>query len=238
MISRRLKSAFYVSLGLPMRANGWIWRTFRTPAPAAGSAAAADGTLKVQLGPGQRNYLGGWVNVDANLITAKIDLWADLRNRLPFRDATVDAFYSHHVIEHLPDALLHFHFREMFRCLKPGGSIRVGGPDGGNAAAKFARGDLSWFPDFPDKHESLGGKFTNFLICRGEHLTILTHSYLTELATAAGFTNVERCLPVRETRRPALFDEVLKLEYETDFQVPHTVLIEADKPRTTAAAAG
>lgn len=32
----------------------------------------------VQLGPGQKNYIDGWVNVDANFVTAKIDIWADI----------------------------------------------------------------------------------------------------------------------------------------------------------------
>ena len=49
-----------------------------------------------------------------------------VRNKLPFRNNAVDVFYSHHVIEHLPDSSLPFHFREMYRCLKGEGIIRVG----------------------------------------------------------------------------------------------------------------
>src|SRR4051794_6453068 len=99
MISRAMKEAFYRSMAMPMRVNGWVWRSFRAP-------ASNGGVVRVHLGPGQKNYLDGWVNVDANLFTAKIDVWADLRNRLPFPDSSVDAFYSHHVIEHLPDNTL------------------------------------------------------------------------------------------------------------------------------------
>ena len=80
---------------------------------------------KVHLGPGQGNYLNGWTNIDANFLTAKIDIWFDISAKLPFRAETVEAFYSHHVIEHLPDRLLPFHFSEMF--LKPGGMIENGG---------------------------------------------------------------------------------------------------------------
>ena len=222
MISRTMKSAFYRTLGVPMRINGWAYRSFRAP---------TSGVVKVHLGPGQAKYLDGWYNVDANFVSAKLDVWADLRHTLPFKDNTVDAIYSHHVIEHLPDHLLPFHFREMFRILKPGGAVRVGGPDAENAAKQFIAGDANWFGDFPDKHDTIGGKYTNFLMCRGEHLTILTLSYLTELCGGAGFTNVVRCQPINETRHPVLFGEVLGKEWETTPEVPHTLLVEAEKPR-------
>jgi SAM-dependent methyltransferase len=222
MISRAMKETFYRSMSLPMRMNGWIYRNFRAP---------SNGTLKVHLGPGQEKYLAGWVNVDANFLTARIDVWADIRYRLPFRDNTVDAIYSHHVIEHLADHRLTFHFREMFRILKPGGVVRVGGPDGETAARKFVEGDVSWFGNFPDPHDSLGGKFTNFIICRGEHLTILSHSYLTEVAHAVGFKNVVRCQPITETHQGEIFAEAMKTEWETTPDAPHTLLIEAQKPK-------
>ena len=72
--------------------------------------------VKVHLGPGKKNYLNGWINVDANIITAKIDVWSDIKHPLPFKDDVVDVFYSHHVIEHLPYMQKNFH--EMYRCLK------------------------------------------------------------------------------------------------------------------------
>jgi SAM-dependent methyltransferase len=226
MISRTLRDLFYRAMRIPMRTNGALYRSLRSP---------RSGLVKVHLGPGQRNYLDGWINVDANCFSAKIDVWADLRNALPFRDNTVDAFYSHHVIEHLPDYLLPFHFREMARCLKPGGLIRVGGPNGDSAARKLIEGDRRWFPDFPDPHRSVGGRFANYLLCRGEHLTILTLSYLTELAETAGFERIQRCLPIRETTRPELIgSELLSLEKERDFENPHTLIIEAIKPETAS----
>ena len=132
MLSRSAKAAYFALLYWPMRANAWRHRLL------AGSGAAP----KVHLGPGQRNYIAGWTNVDANFLTAKIDLWADLRARLPFRTGAVEAFYSHHVIEHLPDSSLPFHFSEMFRCLQPGGVIRIAGPNADMAVRKFAEHDL------------------------------------------------------------------------------------------------
>ena len=74
---------------------------------------------------------------DFDLFYQQHDIWADISSRLPFRTGSVDAFYSYHVIEHLPDQALPFHFAEMFRCLRNGRVIRVGGPHGDSAVRKF-----------------------------------------------------------------------------------------------------
>jgi len=201
-----------------MRINGMIYRAFRHPtAP-----------VRVHFGPGKKRYLEGWINLDANFITAKIDLWANLLDPLPFRDSSVELFYSFHVIEHLPDAYLPQHFKDMYRCLKPGGGVRVGGPDVGNACRKYLEGDLDWFSDFPDRRESIGGRFTNFVFCQGEHLTALSHSYLRELAQEAGFTDIRFCIPSRES--DLIGPEVMAMEEESDLSCPHSIVMEARKP--------
>lgn len=220
MLSRSSKEVFYLCFGPLMKLNGWVCRNLKSE---------RNGVVKAHLGPGQRNYLEGWINVDANMFTSKCDIWADLRNKLPFRENSVDAIYSHHVIEHLPN--LPFHFKEMFRVLKPNGIIRVGGPHGNNAIKKYLENDISWFSDFPDKRTSIGGRFENFLFCRGEHLTVLTDSWLQELAQQSGFENISFCKPVNETNYPNLIDElVTRSEDESTPRCPHTILLEAQKP--------
>src|SRR5207244_7364207 len=124
--------------------------------------------------------------------------WANLMDPLPFRNNSVDVFYSHHVIEHLPDSFLPVHCQQLYRCLKPGGFVRIGGPNGDSAARKFIEEDYSWFSDFPDSRKSIGGRFANYILCRGEHLTILTFSYLQEVLSEAGFVNIQRCRPVTD----------------------------------------
>jgi predicted SAM-dependent methyltransferase len=221
MISRGLRASYYALFRHPMRLNALRHRVF----------PSHRGNTKVQLGPGQKNYIDGWLNVDANFLTAKIDIWADISGKLPFRDGSVDAFYSHHVIEHLPDQTLPFHFADMFRCLRNGGVIRVGGPHGDSAIRKFQENDAAWFSDFPDKRRSIGGKFANFILCRGEHLTILTSSYMTEIASEAGFQDITFCKPIIQTNFPAIFDQrVTSTEWESTPEVPHTLLMEARKP--------
>lgn len=219
MLSRSTKVAFYVLCGPLMRVNGAIYRWTRAP---------RHGLIRVHLGPGQKNYLPNWINVDANMFTGRCDVWADLRKSLPFHDGTVSAFYSHHVIEHLPD--LAQHFRDVYRCLRPGGVYRVGGPNGDAAIAKFTENDATWFGDWPDKRESIGGRFANFIFCRGEHVTILTHSFLSELLAEAGFEKIRTCLPVRESHNRSLFADCLDKEWESTFDCPHTLIVEAEKP--------
>ena len=220
MLSRRAKAFFYFLAGPLMKVNGALYRVFRAP---------RHGVLKVQLGPGQRNYFPGWINVDANIITGKCDVWADLRNKLPFRTETVDVFYSHHVIEHLPN--LRLHFREMYRCLKPGGIFRVAGPNGDAAMKKFVEGDGGWFSDFPDKRKSLGGRLENLIFCRQEHLTILTFSWIEELAVEAGFESIKFCRPGLDTGYPHFIDQaVFEREPETTPECSHTLIVEGRKP--------
>jgi predicted SAM-dependent methyltransferase len=220
MVPRHLKAAYYLVASPIMRANGWRHRLL--------GSSPARAVVKVQLGPGQRNYLKGWVNVDANLISSRPDIWADLRYTLPFRDGLVDCFYSHHVIEHLPD--LDYHFQELFRCLKSGGVIRVGGPHGDNAIKAMLVGRHDWFGDWPRERRSIGGRFENFIFCRGEHLTILTESFLEELVRNAGFENIQFVSP-KESRFPNWFtQDVFDLEPNSTPDLPSTLLVEARKP--------
>ena len=219
-MSRKQKALFYTATSPLMKANAMRHRV---------RSRARQGDVKIHLGPGQKKYLDGWVNIDSNMFTGKCDIWANLIDGIPMPDNSAAAVYSHHVIEHLPD--LTFHFGEMYRCLRPGGVFRVGGPNGDMAIQKYAEGDAGWFSNFPDKRESLGGRFENFIFCRQEHLTILTLSHLEEIATSVGFESIRQVTPCTETHYPELFDDaVLEMEYEDTPEAPHTLLIEGQKP--------
>jgi predicted SAM-dependent methyltransferase len=215
-----IKRTYYAALAPFMMLNAMRHRLF---------PVRLEDFNRAQLGPGQNNHFPGWINVDANIISARPEIWGDLKFKLPFPDSTMDCIYSHHVVEHLPD--LDFHFSELSRCLKPGGVIRVGGPHGDNAIKAFERGLHEWFGDWPEKRESLGGRLENFIYCGGEHLALLTESYLTELCEKSGFVDIQIVDP-GVTCHEAIFSvDVLSTEYVGSPELPSTVVVEARKPQ-------
>lgn len=81
----------------------------------------------VNVGCGTR-FDPRWINLDGEPVEASIRRY-DCRDRLPFTDASVDAVYSSHVIEHLPPTVARDFVREVYRVLKSGGVIRLATPD-------------------------------------------------------------------------------------------------------------
>lgn len=225
MISRRLKMAYYAILRLPMKINGVLYKKFRSP------ASNNSNKILVHLGPSQKNYLTGWLNLDANFISSTPDIWANLEDTLPFREDSVDLFYSHHVVEHLQDRFLLDHFKQMHHALKPGGAIRIAGPNADMAIQKFLEKDEKWFIDFPDAHDSIVGKLVNFILCRNEHFYILTKSYLEDIASKSGFVDISFELAGKTTTiGPDIDSRILSQESWSSPTHPHTILLEARKP--------
>jgi predicted SAM-dependent methyltransferase len=219
MLSRGAKAAFYNYFGPLMTLNGQLHRIrYRLIRPT---------DLKVHLGPGQRKYLKGWLNCDANFVTAKCDLWLNLDKCLPFPENSVSSLYSHHVVEHLAD--LRSHFRDVHRVLQKNGVYRIGFPNADKAMEMYQAGRSDWFGDWPDKFNTPGGKLNNFLICRGEHVQIITQQYIREVLSEVGFRNIVRCTPAVQTEYPSHFAECLGYEDFDDVATERTMVIEAEK---------
>jgi SAM-dependent methyltransferase len=68
-----------------------------------------------------------WTNLDLQARPGVIQ--HDLRARLPFPEATFEAVYHSHVLEHLPRTAALKLLQECARVLRPGGVIRVAAPD-------------------------------------------------------------------------------------------------------------
>lgn len=81
--------------------------------------------MKLNLGCGY-NKIAGYVNVDHDP-KCQPDIVADLEERLPFEDSSVDEIIMFHVLEHLgQDVKTYFAFwKELYRVLKPEGELKI-----------------------------------------------------------------------------------------------------------------
>lgn len=99
-----------------------------------------------------------WVNLDAAPCMPAVRRW-DVRRRLPFADASVDAVYHSHLLEHLDAAEAKSFLRECRRVLRSDGTLRVAVPDlEGIAAAYLSELDVA----------ARGGDSTRYDWCRLE----------------------------------------------------------------------
>ena len=73
-------------------------------------------------------YHPAWINLDAAPSAPEVKR-SDARDGLPFPDASVDAVYHSHMLEHLDAASARAFLRECHRVLRPGGVLRVVVPD-------------------------------------------------------------------------------------------------------------
>jgi len=178
----------------------------------------------LHLGCGTK-LLPGFINIDANP-RQKLDIWLDVRHGLPFRNSSVASIYSTHMVEHFfPDELSRL-FNECFRVLKPGGGMRLVVPSLLNAIIAYRENRSDWFYDsFPRHFDSLGGRFSNFVFCEGQHRTAFDFGYLDEVLRKAGFSQVEESA---EGKSRLYGNDVPPFE-PTDMELPHSLYVEAFK---------
>jgi predicted SAM-dependent methyltransferase len=187
--------------------------------------ARPGGSKNLHLGCGPK-YLPGFVNVDANPFN-KIDLWLDVRNGLPFPTNFADSIYSTHTFEHFyPDELKRL-LRECVRVLKPGGGIRLVVPSLGSAIAAYCEKRTAWFDGtFPRHFDSLGGRFSNFVFCDGQHRTAYDFGYLDEELRQAGFREVEESA---EGKSRLYGNAVPAYQPGDSVELPHSLFVEGFK---------
>jgi prepilin-type processing-associated H-X9-DG protein len=183
------------------------------------------GKIWLQLGSGP-NAHPTFVNIDGNIFQKK-DIWIDLRFGLPFPTEAVDGIYSCHTFEHFYWRELSKILRECFRVLRPHGYIRILVPSVELAVETYFQNDVQWFPDFPDKFDSLGGRFSNFLFCDGQHRLAFDFSFMVEALERVRFSQVLQMKPRESNFYPV---EILrKLEPETGY-IESSLVVEARKP--------
>ncbi len=181
MISQRAKDWYWKLSGplcwLNLQARKVQWRYF----------ANRTGLL-LNIGAGEE-YVEGLLNIEGNILQKK-DLWLNLNHGLPFRNGQVKGIYLSHVLEHFSADRASSILGECRRVLSDGGGIRIVVPSLEQAIDAYRRGDKEWFSSFPDHCESLGGRFSNYMLCRDQHRLLLDHSFLEELARGAGFARI------------------------------------------------
>ena len=83
--------------------------------------------LDIGCGP---NIHADFINLDYSW-SSKIDVCWDLtKTNLPFNDNSFKGVYSEHCFEHIPFADFKRNMKEIYRVLKPGGTLRLIMPDG------------------------------------------------------------------------------------------------------------
>jgi len=116
--------------------------------------------VKLNLGCSDRG-LPGFVGVD---IVPPADQIADLRDRWPWPDSSVDEIAAYDVLEHLPDK--RHSMNELWRVLKPGGIARIQVPhatdgDGGHCdpthCSYWTTSDFEYYsPGIPERERFRG----------------------------------------------------------------------------------
>ena len=131
------------------------------------------------------------------------------------------------MVEHFfPDELTRL-LEESMRVLKPGGGIRLIVPSLENAIAAYTQQKSDWFYDsFPRHFDSLGGRFSNFIFCDGQHRTAFDFSYLREVLLRAGFREVEKS---EEGSSHLYGSSVPPFEPGERTDLPHSLYLEAFK---------
>ncbi|CAN5703962.1 hypothetical protein BH23PLA1_BH23PLA1_11080 [soil metagenome] len=151
-----------------------------------GKPRVAEG-YSLHLGCGFK-YIPGMINVDGNVFR-KIDLWHDLRNKLPFPDQSCRLVYSSHTLEHLFPEEAMMLLREIRRVLSEEGVARIAVPSMEHALA-VAMGQSSDPEDWPRRFADPASQAINYLFCDGQHKYGYTFDILRAFATEAGFSTV------------------------------------------------
>jgi predicted SAM-dependent methyltransferase len=131
------------------------------------------------------------------------------------------------MFEHFyPDELKRL-LQECARVLKDGGGARLIVPSLENAIAAYAQQRSEWFYDsFPRHFDSLGGRFSNFVFCDGQHRTAFDFSYMNEVLREAGFREVEKSA---EGKSRLYGTNVPPYEPGDAQDLPHSLYVEAFK---------
>lgn len=104
------------------------------------------------------DYPTQWYNYNNAFIDCCFDLTTN--KPLPFFDNSVAFFYSSHTLEHIPQEFCQHILDEIYRCLRPGGAVRLTMPDFDLAYSAFSKNDIEFFVKYPA--ENIDESFLDF----------------------------------------------------------------------------
>lgn len=179
MVRQSIKDILFTLNRYAAIPNLWIARAkYRTPKDPEGHY--------VHLGCGV-HYIPGMINCDGNAFR-KIEFWMDLRNPLPFADASACCVYCSHTLEHLfPDDAIYV-LREIRRVLKPDGVARIAVPSFDFAIRRIMTGEKPC--EFPRRFDDPTSQAINYIFCDGQHKYAYSWTMMEEFARRAGFTRI------------------------------------------------
>jgi predicted SAM-dependent methyltransferase len=156
--------------------------------------------LQVHLGCGNA-VLADWINVDCYPPPRKPGreiLTLDMRRGLPFASGSVQAVFTEHFLEHLPfETVRTVIVPEMYRILKPGGSVRIGVPNGAYfieqyVASRAGREDQVFTEN---RRGSTPMMMLNDIAHSFGHYFVYDFETLGMILADGGFSDVRRCPP-------------------------------------------
>ena len=145
--------------------------------------------VKLNFGCGTR-ALPGWVNIDGWSFPG-IDFVTDIRQPLPFHDASCRLIYTEHVFEHIDADFRLPVLREFIRVLQPGGTLRIVVPDCEKFVEAYTRRDVTWFltgMGWP----AGGAEGLNTVFTMHTHRVIDDWESLSAALREVGFSDIER----------------------------------------------
>ena len=215
MLPRRTKAFFYVAAGPLMRANGALYRAFLAP---------RDGIVKVQLGPGQKNYLPRLDQRRREHVHREVRRLG--RYEVPAPVPRCDGRRLLLAPRHRAPARPGVSLSRALPLLEAGRGLPDRRTQRRHGDQEIRRGRRRLVHRFSRRRRSVGGRFENFIFCRQEHLTILTLFVAARarnrcrLSWRSSHASPAATPAIRNTSTPA----VLALEPETTPECPHTLI--------------
>jgi predicted SAM-dependent methyltransferase len=174
--------------------------------------------VKLHFGCGPR-ILPGWVNIDGWSFPG-VDFVADLRQPLPFADATCRLIFTEHVFEHVDVDFRLPVLRELLRVLQPGGILRIVVPDCAQFAHAYLKQDNAWFRIALGQPTS-AAEGLNTVFNLHTHRFIDDWESLSATLREAGFSDVEH-----SSFNASAIPE-LKIDNDAPSRAPQSLYVEA-----------